>query len=263
MWTINLSIHQKWISLVRFIILLSIQTRNYSSRPEAESTNQKNSLDESNKKLSKRPKHDKNYKNNLKLSSFLKEALIGLILGDVFVSRHGRHKNARLVFDQSKDKHSDYLYYLYDLFEPFVGTEPKSTNRKPDPRTGLIYNSLVFRTFSLPCFTEYHTMFYPNGKKIIPLNIEEYLTEIGLAFWIMDDGGKNTHGDLILHTNSYTLDEVKLLISVLNNKYNLSSKLYERRKGQWAILIPKKELPKVRKLVSNYIHSSMEYKIKE
>ena len=106
-------------------------------------------------------------------------------------------------------------------------------------------------------------MFYPNGKKIIPLNIEEYLTEISLAFWIMDDGGKNTHGDLILHTNSYTLKEVELLISVLNNKFNLSSKIYKRRTNQWAIRIPKKELPKVRKLVSNYIHSSMEYKIKE
>jgi hypothetical protein len=39
-------------------------------------------------------------------------------------------------------------------------------------------------------------MFYPNGKKIVPLDIEEHLTEIGLAFWIMDDGGKNTYGDL-------------------------------------------------------------------
>ena len=32
----------------------------------------------------------------------------------------------------SKEKHSDYLNYLYSLFEPFVGTEPTSTNRKPD-----------------------------------------------------------------------------------------------------------------------------------
>jgi hypothetical protein len=39
-------------------------------------------------------------------------------------------------------------------------------------------------------------MFYPNGKKIVLLDIEEHLTEIGLAFWIMDDGGKNTYGDL-------------------------------------------------------------------
>jgi len=58
----------------------------------------------------------------------------------------------------------------------------------------------------------------------------------------MDDGGKNTNGDLILHTNSYTLEEVELLISVLNNKFNLSSKLYKRKTNEWAILIPKKKI---------------------
>jgi LAGLIDADG DNA endonuclease family len=31
-------------------------------------------------------------------------------------------------------------------------------------------------------------MFYPKGKKIIPLNIKFYLTPIALAQLIMDDG---------------------------------------------------------------------------
>jgi len=56
--------------------------------------------------------------------------------------------------------------------------------------------------------------------KIIPSNISEYLTEVSLAFWIMDFGGKTTYGDLLLHTNSYTLEEVELLVSVLNQKLN-------------------------------------------
>jgi hypothetical protein len=36
----------------------------------------------------------------------------------------------------------------------------------------------------------------------------------------MNDGGQNTYGDLLLHTNSYTLEEVELLVSVLNQKLN-------------------------------------------
>jgi hypothetical protein len=77
----------------------------------------------------------------------------------------------------------------------------------------------------------------------------------------MDDGGKTTGGGLLLHTNSYTLEEVQLLISVLANKFDLACTLYPRRKGQWAILIPKRELHKVRALVSTYVHSSMAYKL--
>ena len=239
-----------------------MQSRSYSSKS---SNNQNNNLDINNtgKTPNKGSKHNKDYKNNLKLSSFLKEALIGLILGDIYISKTGRSKNARLVFDQSKELHSDYIYYLYNLFEPFVGTEPKSTNRKADKRTGKVYNSLVFKTFSLPCFTEYYSIFYPNGKKIIPLNIEEYFTEVSLAFWIMDDGYKDFYGGLTLCTDSYTKEEVQLLTLVLKNNFQISSKLSKRSTDQWRIRISKKELHKVRELVSKYIHPAMEYKIKE
>lgn len=54
----------------------------------------------------------------------------------------------------------------------------------------------------------------------------------------MDYGGKTTYGDLLLHTNSYTLEEVELLVSVLNQKWNLVCKVSQRRPNQWAILIP-------------------------
>lgn len=126
----------------------------------------------------------------MELTPFFKEALIGLILGDVYVNRQKVKGNTRLVFDQSKDKHSEYIYFLYNLFEPFVGTPPTSTNRKPDKRTGLTYDSLIFKTLTFPCFNVYHELFYPNGSKIIATNVAELLTPIGLAFWIMDDGGQ-------------------------------------------------------------------------
>ncbi len=59
--------------------------------------------------------------------------------------------------------------------------------------------------------------------KIVPLNIYESLTAIGLAFWIMDDGSySKIKGNIILCTDSYTLQEVQLLISVLSNKFHLS-----------------------------------------
>ena len=50
---------------------------------------------------------------------------------------------------------------------------------------------------------------------------------------------------------------------LLNQKFHLVCKVSQRRPHQWAILIPKRELHKVRALVSIYIHSSMEYKISE
>jgi hypothetical protein len=44
------------------------------------------------------------------------------------------------------------------------------------------YGVLSFTSRSLPCFTELHTLFYLDGIKVIPSNIAELLTPVGLAF---------------------------------------------------------------------------------
>ena len=41
----------------------------------------------------------------------------------------------------------------------------------------------------LPCFNYLWDLFYIDKVKTIPSNIGYLLTEVGLAFWIMDDGG--------------------------------------------------------------------------
>jgi hypothetical protein len=185
----------------------------------------------------KKPRKRKNRNCSHVLSPYQKEALIGLTLGDISVEKQTPNSNVRLRFDKSKDKHSDYLYFLFDIFKFFTLTGPKSTNRKPDVRTGKTYNSLVFRTRSLPCFNYLRDLFYPNGVKIIPacgLNISELLTPIALAFWIMDDGSCSTHnGVLILCTDSYTSSEVDLLIKVVEDKYGIKSNKALIRPNQW------------------------------
>lgn len=50
-------------------------------------------------------KYSKEYKNKLELSEFQKDALIGLLLGDVSAERSKANINTRLRFDQSKEKH--------------------------------------------------------------------------------------------------------------------------------------------------------------
>lgn len=47
----------------------------------------------------------------------------------------------------------------------------------------------------------------------------------------MDDGGRGSRGQLILHTNSYKLEEVKDLIKVLKQKFELESWEINRKDG--------------------------------
>nr|YP_010218755.1 LAGLIDADG endonuclease [Morchella brunnea]UBU98572.1 LAGLIDADG endonuclease [Morchella brunnea] len=69
-------------------------------------------------------------------------------------------------------------------------------------------SSLYFVTRQLTAITEHPTLFYPEGRKVVPFNIGSLLTEKSLAYWAMDDGDNHKSG-FILNTSGFTLNDVK------------------------------------------------------
>jgi hypothetical protein len=104
-------------------------------------------------------------------------------------------------------------------------------------------------------------MFYKNKVKPVPNNLGELLTPVGLAYWIMDDGGKSFYGQTILHTRSFTKNEVKFIQTVLKNNFGLVTRIEEKKLNQWIIYIPLKQDVKLINIVGKYIHESMLYKV--
>ena len=100
----------------------------------------------------------------------LKQVIIGICLGDLCITKRG--KNPILQFAQGSINEA-YILHLYDLFKDYCGTPPKVYESKLDKRTNLIYSSIRFKTLSLSCFSYYHDLFYVNGVKSIPLDINE------------------------------------------------------------------------------------------
>src|SRR5690349_2770352 len=114
-----------------------------------------------------------------------KEMVVGLLLGDLNAQNLG--VNARLRFAQGT-VHKDYLNWLYEQFQDLCPQDPKILIQKPHIRTGKVYSSIWFNTNSLPCFNELYNLFYLDGRKVVPMNIGDLLTPLGLAYWIADDG---------------------------------------------------------------------------
>jgi hypothetical protein len=111
----------------------------------------------------------------------LRDVLVGLLLGDLCAQKRSVNGNTNLHFEQGF-LHKDYIFHLYCLFKDYCSSDPKITDRQPDKRTGKVYTRIQFVTYSLPCFNEIYLLFYPYGKKLVPSNIGEYLTPIGLAY---------------------------------------------------------------------------------
>jgi hypothetical protein len=192
------------------------------------------------------------------LTPELKNILIGLFLGDLCAQK--RATNTNLHFEQGLI-HEDYISHLYDLFKDYCNSGLKHSDRKVDSRTGQIYTRIQFTTYSLPCFNELYYLFYPNKVKVIPQNIGELLTPIGLAYWIADDGFFNKKGKtVVLSTDSYTLDEVNLLLQVLTDKFGLICYKSKHGKGH-VIYISSRSLSDLQSLIGHFIPDVMKYKI--
>lgn len=198
-------------------------------------------------------------KNSFSVPPHLGEVIVGSSLGDLHIRKH--HLNALLEFGQSL-KHEEYLLHLYDLFQEFCISPPRVSNPKPDFRTGKVYSRIRFYTLSLPCFNYYHELFYENGTKKIPLNIGDLLTPKSLAYWLMDDSFKHSSG-LSICTESYSEQEVLLLISILKEKFNLECNPMKRSLNKYRIYVRSSSLNNLKSLVSDYFVPSMKYKIRE
>jgi hypothetical protein len=67
----------------------------------------------------------KSNKYDLMLTNELNEIIIGLMLGDLFAEKSKEQSNTRLQFKQSI-KNKIYIDHLYQLFENYCKTPPKS-----------------------------------------------------------------------------------------------------------------------------------------
>lgn len=77
-----------------------------------------------------------------------------------------------------------------------------------------------------PEFTRFRSMFYPDGTKIIPKNIGDYLNELALTIWYEGDGSTNhSNGSCTIATCSFTVPECELLLKVLYEKFGIEGQV--------------------------------------
>lgn len=164
-----------------------------------------------------------------------------------------------------REHHLNYFHHVLKLFEPFISKKFKAKSRSfLDKRSNITYSSINFATLTLPCFTYYRNLFYnSDNKKIVPLNINQLLTPIGLAYWIMDDGSLQNKG-LHLSVYNFSYDEVVLLKNTLETLFapgaTIKCSIHNHKKG-YKLYIWEESMIIVKNHISQYMHKNMLYKI--
>lgn len=180
--------------------------------------------------------------------------LIGTLLGDGGLRYKG--KNCRLHI-----KHAAWqlplVQFKHEIFQNFVSMKIREFTQAVK---GKKYSFIEFVSRTHPEFTTFYNIFYRDGKKIVPNNIEILLTEPqSLAVWFMDDGSAEYAG-VSFQTHCFSKSEVKLLQHCLERNFKLLTTI-RRNKGKWILYVPKRSLMKFRNLVKSFMLDRFLYKL--
>jgi hypothetical protein len=167
----------------------------------------------------------------MNISKALRDMLVGAILGDAHIHKTGLDK-AFISFEQSKKK-GEYIQHLQTLAKeelPLINETIKEYIRNDSRYNNNTNTSLYFRTQSLEQLKPLADLFLDeSGKKVIPINIADYLTPRSLAFWIMDDGQQVKKGGVTLCTDSYNSEEINILREAIKAKFNIDTSIHTKR----------------------------------
>jgi LAGLIDADG DNA endonuclease family len=207
----------------------------------------------------------KEYKSTLKyLSKIQLETAIGLILGDVSLQSQNKGKTFRMKFEWG-DKNKKYAEHIYNVFNEWILSPPKKKERINEKGNAVVTWS--FQTISHEAFNQLGDLFLTkNYKSVVNNLITDYLSERGLAYWFMDEGGKldynknSKNRGLVLNTQSFSEKEVNMMSKELKIKFNLDTNL-RLNKNKYIIVINSTSFRKFLDLTYKYIIPSMRYKL--
>lgn len=163
-----------------------------------------------------------------------------------------------------------YVKYLKHDALASICTESDPTPG-PNPKRGLEPQQFGFSSRRLVSITQLDSTWYTTieGKsvKILPLDIKNMLTPLGLAHWIMGDGyySDGTTKIFCSAQDNFSKQEVLILIDILEDKFGIKSTIRKRSSLSssivWRISISKHSMEKFILLVRPYIIPEMFYKL--
>lgn len=197
------------------------------------------------------------WEDNLVFSDLQKDVLIGCLLGDGRLECRSESGAARFRVHHAESQR-EFLFWKYNHFQELVRRAPWRTEWL-DKRNGRIYGSWFFHTITTLLFKPFYERFYREGIKIVPRDIGKYLTPRAMAVWVMDDGCR-TQQDLILNTQSFTLDEQRFLLEEIKRRYEVRGTINKDR-NNYRLRFGRLEAKTLSEIIAPYILESLITKI--
>jgi len=203
-----------------------------------------------------------------KLSSYQTSVIHGLMLGDGHIAVNKNIGDPTYKYTQTFGQFAEpFANCVYDIFREYCSDKGLYTYKVQSGKDSPFYQRWIVRTKTHDVFDEFDTMYYIYNKlgkriKIVPLDIEDYLTPVALAFLVMSDGCfiKTKH-IIKISTNSFTKAEVQLLGNAIFNNFGIEMTVTRARKEEYLLIVRKSQVTKFQQIVKAYMIPSLIYRI--
>ena len=194
----------------------------------------------------------------IKLTREQEQVLFGIILGDGYLQKTGE-KNARLRLEHGYQQR-EYLFWKVAKLQPLFQGKPVYLERI-HPLTKRTYKYWRHQSQSTPYLGKLRKIFYPEGKKIIPDNLEKYLAPMTLAVWYMDDGYYYLRDKCgYLYLGNVSEKEANIVHNAILKRFGIETRIKVKKKG-FAIYFPNSQCEKLKLLIKSLIIQYFNYKL--
>lgn len=186
-----------------------------------------------------------------------KQFLVGHLLGDGCLHRDGPNSMFKIGIGHRKE-HSQYFHWKIAMLDPFVNAWRES----PDKRG----NSIMLNATTI-ChqeFKEFAKFYTPDRVKIVPKDLDMFMTPLALAVWIMDYGNLNSGVNMRISTMGFNHTDHIELQSLLKRVFDLRSKIMKFRyksKVYEQLTLNKKNTIHLSDIIRPHVVDCMKYKI--
>jgi hypothetical protein len=185
--------------------------------------------------------------------------IYGSIMGDSYLQNNGI--NARLRFEHSLDQ-KDYLLWKYNSLKNIFNKSSIVRINRIHPITNRKYRYIRCQSKTLSELKSVKDIFYKSGKKVVPIDLNKYLTEpISLAVWFMDDGYYYQRDKCgYLYLGNVSEKEAKICADALKQNFCLQTKVWKKKEG-FALYFSRLEMLKLKEVVGEHIIPLFRYKM--
>lgn len=146
--------------------------------------------------------------------------IVGSLLNNSYIEKRGH--GFRIIFIKHNDNVEYLMWFHSVLFNAGYCNKEKPKLDKFIGKHNKVFFIYNFKSYSFSSFNWLYDMFYRDNVKIIPHNLDEYLTPLALSTLFLSAGRPEERG-VKLPKSCVLVEDLKDLSLVLKKKYNIDT----------------------------------------